>query len=162
MLINLKIFSKNKISLVTFKKLISKISANPSLNFNFSIKNLQQVKKRRIFTVLKSPHVNKVAQEQFQYCLMSKKMRFYTLQFLKLVLLIKKLQTRIFPDIKIKTCFLVQNYNLKKFKNQILNPKWYKLKTFKKQARYNRKITNPISLYLKLFDFYGGLAFKTV
>ena len=162
MLINLKVFSKNRVSLVTFKKLMSKISNDSFLNFNFAIKNFQQVRKKRIFTVLKSPHVNKVAQEQFQYCLTSQKMKFCTFQFLKLVLLTKRFKTQIFPDINIKICFLVQNHNLKKFKTQILSPKWYKLKTFNPQMRYNGKIKNPIFLYLKLLDFYGGLYSKTV
>lgn len=158
MLINLKIFSKNKTSLILFFKIISKICHTKELKFNFYITKLQQIKTTRIFTILKSPHVNKTAQEQFQYHLFSKKMLFYTFQFSKLTVILRKLQVELFPDIQIKACFLLKNDSLKRFKYQIFNLKLYNLKMFKSQ--HQKKTVNKTFIYLKLFDLQGKLNHK--
>jgi ribosomal protein S10 len=155
MLINLKISSKNKTSLIRFFKIISKICYAKELKFNFYIQKLQQMKATKIFTVLKSPHANKTSQEQFEYNLFSKKVLFYTFQFLKLVIVLRKLQTELFPDIQIKTYFLIKNCNLKRLTNKIFNLKLYNLKMF--QSRNQKKIINKTFLYLKLFDLQGEL-----
>ena len=155
MLINLKIFSKNKTSLILFFRIVSKICYAKKLKLNFYVKKLQQIRTTRIFNVLKSPHVNKIAQEQFQYHLLSKKILFHTFQFSKLIIILRKLQTELFPDIQVKTYFLLKNCNLKRFTSQIFNLKLYNLKMFK--SRNQKKIISKIFFYLKLFDLQGKL-----
>jgi ribosomal protein S10 len=155
MLINLKISSKNKDVLILFLKIFNKICYKK--NLNFSIKNFQSIKIKKIFTILKSPHVNKTAQDQFQYYVFSKKMKLYTFQSLKLIIIFRKLQFELFPDLKLKTNFLVKTYYLKKFNREIWNPKLYKLKMF--QNRRNLLKKYKILLYLKLFDLHGVLKF---
>jgi ribosomal protein S10 len=150
MLIHLKIFSKNKVSLILFFKVIKKIRYKKDLKLKFCIKKLERIKTTRVFNVLKSPHANKTAQEQFQYFLYSKKIIFYTFQFLKLILVLRKLHTQLFSDIQIKICFSIKHYNLETYKNKIFNLKLYILKMFK-----TRIIVNKIFLYLQLFDLQG-------
>ena len=70
MFIYLKASSKDQKTLEKFVQLFSKLEAS-----TFVIKCLPKKKKRKFVTVLKSPHVNKTAQEQFEF-------RFYNKQFL--------------------------------------------------------------------------------
>jgi ribosomal protein S10 len=158
MLIDLKVISKNKTSLIFFFKTISKICDKKEFRLIFFLKKFQPRKINRIFTVLKSPHVNKIAQEQFQYHLLSKTIKFYTVQSLKLIVLLRRLQVEFFSDIQIKVYFSIKESNLKRFQNQILNPKVYNLKMFKTQdqTKFLRDIPNKIFLYLRLFDLRGA------
>lgn len=156
MLINLKISSKNKNTLILFLKIFNKICHKK--NLNFSIKNFQGIKIKKVFTILKSPHVNKTAQDQFQYYIFSKKVKLYTFQSLKVILIFRKLQFELFPDLKLKMNFLAKTLYLKKLNSQIWNPKFYKLKMFQNQTNLLKKY--KILLYIKLFDLNGIFKFK--
>ena len=146
------------------KKYIMKKKVNGLLNYS------QQKQKRKVFTTLKSPHVNKTAQEQIEYRLFSKHINILSFQILKFLILIKKIQMKLCPDIEIQIKFVLNTKIIKKAKLLSLNPDNYKTNSFslckkkditslKKMQKLNKK---QILYYLKLFDIYGELCFRTI
>jgi ribosomal protein S10 len=156
MKLHLKISSKNKNSQALFLKTIAKIWHKNNLNLNYFVKNSQQIKIKYVFTILKSPHVNKTAQEQFEYNLSSKKLKFYTFRLLKLIIMLRKLRSELFPDVETKVYIVLNIKGSTKFKNYRLNPNAYKLKVVKYPN------TDKLLSYLTLFDFNGSLKPKFV
>jgi hypothetical protein len=114
----------------------------------------QQKQKQKIFTTLKSPHVNKTAQEQIEYRLFSKKINIFSFQILKFLILIKQIQTKICPDLEIQIKFVLNNKIIPKTKLILLNPDNYKIL----KRLFLKKKKNIF--YLKLFDMYGELNFN--
>ena len=161
---NFKIYNHKKICKykINKKKYIIKKKANGLLSYS------QQKQKRKVFTTLKSPHVNKTAQEQIEYRLFSKHINIFSFQILKFLILIKKIQMKLCPDIEIQIKFVLNNKIIKKTKLVSLNPDNYKTNSFssykkkdigsiKKVQKLNKK---QILSYLQLFDIYGELSFK--
>ena len=132
---------------------------------------LQQKQNRKIFTILKSPHVNKTAQEQIEYRQFSKQIVIFSFQIFKFLILLKKIQNNIFPDIKIQIKYIIKNKTTEKTKLIAINPDNFRIKSFFYDKNNTLTITNnkkknkilkqkqTIS-YLKLFDIYGELNFK--
>lgn len=128
----------------------------------------QQKQKRKVFTTLKSPHVNKTAQEHIEYRLFSKRINLFSFQILKFLVLVKKIQMKLCPDIEIQIKFVLNNKITKKTKLVSLNPDNYKINSFfflkKKDIDLINKVQKfnetQILSYLKLFDLYGELSFK--
>jgi hypothetical protein len=89
--------SKNKKSL---KRLIRLIEHNP-FKLNAIKKYFSKANHNKILTMLKSPHINKKAQEQFESRLFSKQINFYSLAHFNYVVCLKKIK-KVFSDIKIK------------------------------------------------------------
>ena len=109
MLFYLYINTKNCQSLKKFSKTF--------FNFFFynSIKKLKYyplMRKRTRFSILKSPHVNKTSQEQFEFRKSYRKIKLYTPYYLKSFFLLNLLYNRVFSsDIKIKIVFLLKKTN---------------------------------------------------
>lgn len=106
------IASKNKHSLSNFLIFVHTI-LNDSLIHKLRRKN----NKKKVITVLKSPHVNKSAQEQFE-------LRTFFIQFSLLfhgisrdIVVLKNVKTKLFPDVKLKLKFFLQNENILKIKS---------------------------------------------
>jgi hypothetical protein len=144
------------------KEYIKRKKVNGFLNY------AQQKQKRKVFTTLKSPHVNKTAQEQIEYRLFLKHINIFSFQILKFLIFIKKIQLKLCPDIEIQIKFVLNNKTVKKAKLVSLNPDNFKTNSFsfyngknnsyiKKVQKLNKKQILP---YLKLFDIYGELCFK--
>jgi ribosomal protein S10 len=172
MLLNyyITIISKNKISIKIFFKVLNKVLQN----FKNVKKCLKKKRKIKILTILKSPHVNKNAQEQFET-------RFYFSQInvryspknLQFLIFLKKLKNYVFSDIKIKIEFLINKSLVKKTQTKLLNPNNFNLQFFNKKIKnssikkskdqkYNNcfKKNNrfkQIQYLLKIFDTYGNL-----
>ena len=87
MFIIIQIFSKNSNSISNFLKFLYKLKTNKTLNLNFIIIQSSQFKKSKKFSVLKSPHVNKKAQEQFEYNVFNKQLKIYVSQFNKFLII---------------------------------------------------------------------------
>ena len=155
MFINLKILSKNKKSLQKFLKVFLFFCKKNKINF--FIKYFSKKQKTHIFTILKSPHVNKKAQEQFEYRLFSKQLNIFSFQILKFIITLKKVQTKLFPDIKINIKFILNTKKLNKYKITSLAPKNINLHMFE-----NKKHGLKIEPYLKLLDIYGEIVFRIV
>lgn len=148
MFINIYIYSKNYhsikkvLNLFSNKNLLKKLNLT-SLNLSF----YTQKKKKKNFTVLKSPHVNKSAQEHFNYTIYSKRIKIYSNQPFLFLILLKKLKNYAFSDVYFKID--LKNYNIKakqKFKNQV-NPDNFLLSSFNVN----------LNIYLKILVNYGKI-----
>ena len=152
MFINIHISSKNYNSIKKFLNLFSNTIFVKKLNLAISKQTFVNKKEKSFFTVLKSPHVNKSAQERFEYCLYSKQLKIYSCQNLLFLILIKALKTRLFSDIKLKIKILVQKSKFKhKIKNKI-NPDNFSLS--------NNNL--GLQTYIHIWNNYGKLNLKTV
>lgn len=159
---NITITSKNKQALTLFFLFLKKVK-QPKINLltNYS-KQKTLIKK---ITVLKSPHVNKKAQKHLEYRIFSKKISISSHNEMKFLIFLKKLKTKLFPEIKLKIKILSN----KKKKNSLLNPKNYYInsillkknitQTLKSKNIRIRNIQpcNKIKNYLKIMDCYGEL-----
>jgi ribosomal protein S10 len=142
-------------------------------NLNTIQKYFKKKKKRNILTILKSPHVNKSAQEQFESKLFSKQLSIYSSKNFQFLLFLKKIKTYLFHDVKMKIKFILNKNLSEKIKIHILNPTNFKLNVLgkielKKRISYKKKkIKNKhyslnknsslknIQYLLKMFDMYS-------
>ena len=130
----LKVSSTNEKSLKTFLSFLLK-----HFKTEFNITQTQaptQIKRKRV-TLLKSPHVNKTAQEHFEVATFTKRMVLETKYSIKSLMFLKKTLNSLFQDISIQL-ELVSSKNLSK-KTRFLpfNPNNFKL--FKKVLGKNGK-----------------------
>lgn len=159
--------SSNEKSLKNFIKLLKENFKNKQTT---TIKIGGFVENKKIVTILKSPHVNKTAQEQFekrekmvQICLISE-------NFNKTIIAIKKILNMIFRDIKLTIEYLTNNYYninnlLGVFKNtnfKINCPNKIcknKLLLFKKTIKNLYALKYPVELktYLTILNNYGDI-----
>lgn len=164
----IKLYSKDKNSLKRFIQLLDNIS-NKWKNLTFVFKNIKKRKKK--VTILKSPHVNKKAQTQFQITIFSVLIKYSSWELKKSYILLKKIRNYLFPNVKIK---IEQTIQVKKervnIKNHFLPKKifYYKSTTnvLKKQknsllsfshSKENKKILLEKTLqYLKILDHFGS------
>ena len=153
---NIIIKSKNQISIKKFLRFLKKRNI---INFKIIQKCFFKKKKKKFITLLKSPHVNKSAQEQFEIKINSIQLKIQSIQPFKFLIMLKKIKINLFPDISIKLKLINKNNLLKqkvfnldnfefKFKPLIIN-KNIKLKKIKFYINTNKKI-------LTLFDIYGA------
>jgi ribosomal protein S10 len=174
------ISSKNQKSLEKFNEFFY----NNLKNFIIINKYLKQKKHTKIITILKSPHVNKKAQEQFKFNIFFQTINVSTPKNFKLLTYIKNIKSNLFLDIKIKLKLLINNNLTKKTYKTILNPinfnanLFYSTKNYKnKKIKINKnfllqknfdKLKNlsktnsliKITKVLKIFDIYGELFTK--
>ena len=97
--------------------------------------------KTTVISVLKSPHVNKTAQEQFEYKIFKGKLFFKSKNFLKILLLLKNFSKNLFSDVNIKICFILKDNEFTHFKDYHL--------------------TKIDSSYLKIADINGEILLST-
>lgn len=134
---NFLLFFNNKNIFHKFKILIIKTDSKKPL-------------KKFIITVLKSPHVNKSAQEQFEFKVYKKRLKLFVPQISMFLIFLKKLKTNLFADIKFKLNIISNTkINKKKIKNKI-NINNYKL---------CYKELNLIK-YLKILEILGEYSLK--
>jgi ribosomal protein S10 len=169
---NLFIKTKNKIALKNFLLFLNK---NMDKNFNLIKKKFKKKKKKIVFTVLKSPHVNKSAQEQFEMNFMSFQLTISTTQVFKILIFLKKLKNSIFADITFKINFFT---NSKKY--TVLRKKLFDIDNFKiylnvnenfslyiykvlictnneiKLKNSSNSIENTVKHYIQIIDFYSN------
>jgi len=138
---NITIKSKNKTSVNEFFLFFN---GNKLYNSNVIKKYFQKKAKKKKLTILKSPHVNKKAQEQFENRLFKKQFKIQTTKNQKYLIFLKKINSKLFPDIEIKLkCSTNNKKNIKKLKLKIFNPNNFKINEY-----YNFKAQN---LNLKKF-----------
>lgn len=120
--LKITIHYKNKKTGIAF--LIFFFNWAKKLKINLKIKKsaIKTIKKK--VSILKSPHVHKKAQDQFEVVMYSKVIFVESTQILKVLTLLKNIKTKIFSDLKIKTeGNLIKNklFSLIKQKNKKLN-----------------------------------------
>ena len=167
----LTIISKNKKSAENC--FLFFLNNTSELNLNIIKKYFQKKKKKNILTILKSPHVNKSAQEQFESKLFSKQLSIYVSKNFQFLFFFKTIKTYLFPDVKMKVKFILNKNLLEKTKANIFNPSNFKLNVLKtmkngtlnnkkeiknKQCYLNKKSSlKNIQDLLKIFDMYSEL-----
>ena len=150
MFINIHIYSKNYRSI----KLISSFFTNKifleSLNLTSSNFSYQTPTRTKLFTVLKSPHVNKTAQEHFEYTIYTKQFKIHSSKSFLLLVFLKKLKHNVFFDVMFKIELVNQPLKYtQKLKNN-LNPDNFLL------------VSNNtcLELYINVLNSYGSLVLK--
>lgn len=162
---NIILQSKNQTSLYNFINFLNKYIY---LNFNVLKKSSSKKKRKKVFTILKSPHVNKKAQEQFEIKTYSKQLQINSTQAASFLVFLKKIKTYIYTDINIKLKVTKENKqftkkifnpdNLKKNVDYLIYPKNIKLNRYKKykiKSYQEQKRSNINQNFLKSFDLYG-------
>ena len=102
MFIIIFIYSKNLNSLTTFLKFFYRLKKNKVIKIKFHSTQSQRKKKFSFFSTLKSPHVNKKSQEQFEYTLHCKKLKIYIPHLTKFLTALKTIKTTLFLDIRVE------------------------------------------------------------
>jgi ribosomal protein S10 len=153
--INITIFSKNQNSLNDFFFFCTDLYNTKYLK---SIKHYFTKKRRKkILTILKSPHVNKDAQEQFETKIFFKQFTIRSTQNFKYLIFLKKIKYYMFPDIKIKVKVIINKKNIESWKLRIVDPdNFVKKKNSNCNSFENIKIKN----LLKIFYIYGFFGLK--
>jgi len=147
MFLYFKISSKDSQVLEKFFQFILRLEKFPMV-----IKSFSKSKKRKFITILKSPHVNKTAQEQFEFKYYSKEFLVDSLKPLTFFLVIKKIKNLSFPGIRLEVKGLINSDKKAKNTLKLTNPDQVVLN------KAGVKIKNiPVSQlkYLQLFDCYG-------
>ena len=165
MFIIISIYSKNLNAVTNFLKFLYKLKKNQIFKLKFSVVQSQKKKKFSFFSVLRSPHVNKKSQEQFNYCLHSKKLKIHTSQITKFLVIWKIVKMTLFSEIKIKTVFWLGsqpfNFTLEnwvKFDNFKLS-NFFKIKTNNSKPSTVTSGTSYTSL--NLLDIRGEILLKS-
>ena len=149
----IKISSKNNQALKNFFRFLAKLASSPTLLKYFSKQN-----KRKFVTVLKSPHVNKTAQEQFEF-------RYYSAEFLidsfkplTFFLFLKRVSSLSFPGIKLEVKSLLNPEKKSQSVLKVVNPDNITLNNVLLKLDNNTVVAQK--KYIKLFDSYGELYLK--
>jgi ribosomal protein S10 len=155
MFFQLQIVSKDKKVLKNFLRFFFELQKTSSTWNVISSSN-----KKDVITVLKSPHVNKTAQEQFEYRTYSK---FFLINSFKpsiFLLTLKKIKGLSFSGVSLKVTGLSSQG--KKFSKtlSLLNPKNVILKTNYKISSTNNS-NQGFTKYIQLFDCHGEILLKT-
>jgi len=168
----LKVSCKDKSILKKFISFFTKIKSLPIF-----IKPFPKHEKRKFITILKSPHVNKTAQEQFEYRFFSKHFLIFSFKPLIFFLLLKKLKNFSFSGIKLEVKGLFEKSKTQKYALKLISPDNIVLqnvhlnqKSFKKnKKRYatSKLVLNDYNFestlskkYIQLFDSYGEIYLK--
>jgi len=164
MFIIIFIYSKNLNSLTNFLKFFYKLKKNKVIKMKFHSIQSQRKKKFSFFSTLKSPHVNKKSQEQFEYSKHSKKLKIRVSQITKFLAIWKTVKTALFPDVQIKTQLHIQNKALSPILLSKINyDKFSALKFFNPRVghlRYPNLSGTTVRTSLSLLDIQGEILLK--
>ena len=145
---NIIITSRNKNSINDFLLFFNK---NKFYNLNVIKKCFQKRIEKKKLTILKSPHVNKRAQEQFESRLFKKQLTVKTTKNLKYLIYIKRLGYDLFPDINIRLKYIINNKDILKLGLKIFNPNYFKMNKYYNFIGNNFNVQRLSQLKKKLF-----------
>jgi ribosomal protein S10 len=153
----IQLSAKNKSSLKKFLDFITKIKDS-----NLIISSFSKKKVRKFLTVLKSPHVNKTAQEQFEFRIYSHKLRVKSLQSLKLLLTLKRIKKLSFPGVNLKIKSVFEKRKEPKSVLTGINPEKININFFNVLPNFKNNRVKNINKYLQVLDCYGEYSIKAV
>ena len=113
--LNIVIESKNKKSIQRFIEFLTK--KTKYFKFNLIKKFVSKRFNLKKMSILKSPHVNKKAQEQFELKMFRFKIILKTIPYFRFLTFIKKIKNLIFSEIKLK---LKLDFNQKDVKKKLI------------------------------------------
>ena len=166
---NVTILSRNKNSINDFFLFFNESTLH---NLDVIKKYFQKKIKQKKLTILKSPHVNKKAQEQFESRLFKKQFTIQTTKNFQYLIFLKRLNYNLFPDINIKLKCVINNRNIQKLGLKIFNPNYLKFNKYctfrannldlqslnsfiKKKTLSKLAVPRKAHRILKVFDLYG-------
>lgn len=150
MFINIHFCSKNRKSIESFLRFFSKKTFTKKLKLVIFSRTYVNLSKRNNFTTLKSPHVNKVAQEHFAYHLHRYQLKVYSYKSRSLLLFLKTVRQNLFFDVDFK--IEISNQPLKfrnKLKNKMNPDNFFLFKNFE-----------SLTSYMQILNHYGHLTLK--
>ena len=152
MFLYFKVSSKDNRVLEKFLRFLQKLETSPTI-----LKYFPKQKKRKFITILKSPHVNKTAQEQFEFRYYKKEFLIDSLKSFTFFLIIKKVKNLSFPGLKLEVQGLLSSEKKNKSLIKLMNPdniclEKCKFRSFKRVSSQKK--------YIQLFDCYGELYLK--
>ena len=149
MFIIIDLRSNNIKSLKNFQVFLIKNKLNEKLRtfYNFQTK----ISKLKSFTVLKSPHVNKIAQEQFNYRSYRAKIILFSTNFFLTLYYLKLIKNNLFTDVDVKIKLQSQHSLFYKKLKYCFNPNKFNIET---------NSSNFIKNYLTLFELFGRYNFS--
>lgn len=160
MFLYIKVSAKDKKVLKNFSQFILK----SQLTSNF-LQTLPKRNLRKFITVLKSPHVNKTAQEQFEFRIYTKEFVINSFKPFTFFLILKKMNNLSFSGLNLKIESLSKTNTKKKL--IALNPDSVNLNIVEKlnlsSNTESLKCQNFSSLnrYIQMFDCHGEIILKT-
>ena len=152
MFLHFKISSKDNQVLQKFLQFLQKLKTLPT-----SVTHFSKQKKRKFVTILKSPHVNKTAQEQFEFRFYNKEFLVRSSKPLTFLTTIKKIKNLSFPSIKLEVKGSFNQSQKDKSLSKALDPDTIIL------SQRNSQIFCALELerkYIQLFDGYGEFCLK--
>ena len=151
MLVKLRLRSNNKNSLKKITKFILKTLKYLN-NVKVFLRQTKQIPKSKIkFTVLKSPHVNKTAQKQFEIRYYEKSIEISSYQNIFLIFLLKQSLQKLSKDVIIKIAIIFNKINILPLHS--LNVNGYRILTYSKRP-FTKK-------YFNYLDHVGEIIFKS-
>ena len=165
----LKILSKNEKSLEHFLHFFCE---HLKTKFNIIQKSVSTQNKQKTITLLKSPHVNKTAQEHFETRIFTKHILVTSFYSKRNLILVKKILNRLFQDVSIrfelvtnnfisqknsKPIFYPDNFKLKLDKQSKTNLKHFKRKTIVKQLYLRNKSLFSLTKFLSAVSIFGEM-----
>ena len=169
MFITIHIYSKNYKSMEQFLNFFTSVYSNEKLKVRASKTLFQRKTKRKFFSILKSPHVNKKAQEQFEYFYYKRQLTVFSYQILWLLSILKVIKSKLFSDVKLKVNFFSGKVTPRESFKSTFNPNSYILndnkdkKGLKSLPKFNfheSQREKRFKNYLMLFDIYGETLLK--
>ena len=148
MFLIIDLYSNNLKSLKDFKSYLYTNEVGKKLKI-FTRFYAKKTKKKRL-TILKSPHVNKRAQEQFNLCVYKTRIIVFSPNFFLLLFYIKTIKSNLFSDIRITVKTYSNNTLLSNKLINCINPKKYKFEDFS---------CNEVKSYLKILESFGEFSF---
>jgi Ribosomal protein S10p/S20e len=141
-------------------KLLFLFCFNKNKSFNLKTTLYKKKKKKKKITVLKSPHVNKTAQAQLEYNFFSTTIKFNSHNASQYLVLLKKIKSKLFSEIKLQTKITINKQNYFQLQNKLLNPKKFTINNFnnyKIKKKNQDIILKQLLNYIKIFDCFGEL-----
>ena len=154
MYINFTVKSKNKNSLTKFSKDLTRVITKKKLQILKKTVFFQKKATKKMFSILKSPHVNKTAQEQFQFNLFARNLRIKSFRISRILVILKKIQSVAFGDVQI-----IIKFKIDAEISEILNLDVLDLDTrrFISRKKFTKKM---FKCYLLRLNLFGKQSFK--
>ena len=153
MFFHLKASAKDIRVLEKFSHFLNKLETS-----TFVLKQRSKQNKRKFITILKSPHVNKTAQEQFEYRFYNKQFLINSFNSLTFLFVLKKAQVSSFPGLKLEVKGVINTNEKTRNFQKMFNPDNFVLKPYLQSTIKLVSVTK----YIQLFDCHGETFLKKV
>jgi hypothetical protein len=143
--------TSNPESIKKFISILNKINQTPGINIKIISNQYYNNRNSKRITILKSPHVNKKAQEHYSMFKFKQVIKLESLKVKKLIILLKKLRTYNLPEAEFKIKIILNRIRLNKNK---VDPDIYFLDS--SPNLLNKKLKT----YLKIVANFGEIVFQ--